>query len=613
MAYSREMEKLERQFAENPRRFAAPFADALRKSDDVERALEVIRVGLELNPDYIPGSVILGRCHLDLGDDNGAEAAFSRVLDLDNENVIALKSLADIMERQGRNHEAVSFLTYLLDVDRSNDEAREQLARIEAMPAAAAPMTAPEAVAAEPDAGTDASPVFGAPPGEEFNPPVAPAEEFLEPTALWEPPEHVAEAAISSWVEPTSAGAIDPPELGQSLVDEPGTPDDVPPLEGFESAEFDGGSDAAPYEEFVLEREEEIVLTSNSGAEYQVANDSESLLEPSFAAPEETAPAEVEPEADDEPAVAEANEANVVTAEAADDDGHADRDVGGTIAADEPTEAPEDDVSSTDAVAEEAPFEWAMHVSEEREFHPAEPTHTGTHASDSYDAAIEGIAPVDEAIVEPEDEEREAEAPVLMVTESMAELYAGQGHPGEALGVYRILFDRNPDNERLRLRIQELESVLAAQELEDAAPSYAASVTGGKAVASFLGAMLGARPAAVDLPEPPPAPERPVDGTDAETGDEEAVASGAPTRPAIDRLSLGAIFGEDPSPVPPAENAAAGDKGEGAGGFSFDDFFGGGEGVPTGRTSSGSVRATRASDDEDDLDQFHSWLQSLKR
>ena len=131
MAYSREIEKLERQFTENPRRFAAPFADALRKSDEVARALEVIQVGLELNPEYIPGSVILGRCHLDLGDDNAAEAAFSRVLDLDNENVIALKSLADITERQGRHEEAMRFLKYLLDVDRSNDEARQQLARLQ--------------------------------------------------------------------------------------------------------------------------------------------------------------------------------------------------------------------------------------------------------------------------------------------------------------------------------------------------------------------------------------------------------------------------------------------------------------------------------------------------
>ena len=102
MSYTREMEKLERQFDENPRRYAAPFAEALRKNHELERALEVIRIGLKLNPDYIPGSVILGRCQLDLGDEQAAEEAFSRVLELDQENVIALKALADITERQGR-------------------------------------------------------------------------------------------------------------------------------------------------------------------------------------------------------------------------------------------------------------------------------------------------------------------------------------------------------------------------------------------------------------------------------------------------------------------------------------------------------------------------------
>ncbi|MCJ7753189.1 MAG: hypothetical protein MUP13_01350, partial [Thermoanaerobaculales bacterium] len=280
------MEKLERQFAENPRRFAAPFADALRKSDDVERALEVIRVGLELNPDYIPGSVILGRCHLDLGDDNSAEAAFSRVLDLDNENVIALKSLADIMERQGRHDEAVSFLTYLLDVDRSNDEAREQLARIQALPDAGA-QAAPAAEA--PAASTpEVSPEFGAPLGDADDIPT-PVEEFFEPTALWEPPVEVAEASISSWVEPTAAEAIEPPSLAESLLEEPPTAADVSPVEGLETA--DAGSDAEldepPYENFVLEREEEIVLTSLTGAEYQVANDSEALLEHTLSAPAE--------------------------------------------------------------------------------------------------------------------------------------------------------------------------------------------------------------------------------------------------------------------------------------------------------------------------------------
>ncbi len=623
MAYSREIEKLERQFAENPRRFAAPFADALRKSDEVERALEVIRVGLELNPDYIPGSVILGRCHLDLGDDNGAEAAFSRVLDLDNENVIALKSLADIMERQGRHDEAISFLTYLLDVDRSNDEAKDQLARIRSLPASTAPV-APTAAATE--APSDL--IFGTPPGDAPSESPPHVEEFLEPTALWEPPIGAGEASISPWVEPTAAGVDGPLEVGESLVEEPRAADDSAPVEGFESVEFAAGLDAAPgaapYEEFVLEREEEIVLTSMSGAEYQVANDSEDLLDHPVAAapaeaPAETAPAANAPEEMEAPAAPAAEVTPAAEVEVVPPVSLIAEELQSTAAA--PVAGPvveevgvEDLV---DALEEQTPAEWAMHVGEEREFHPAEPTHGGIHAPDSFDAAIEGIAPVDEEAPEEESEDAdgalEAETPVLMVTESMAELYAVQGHPGEALGVYRILYDRNPDNERLRLRIQELEAVLAAQLSEETAPSYAASVTGGKAVASFLGDMLGARPVPVQLPEPPPAPEIPMGSHEAQDGGEEAVASGAPTRPAIDRLSLGAIFGEDPSPVPPAENTAASDRSESASGFSFDEFFGGAEAVPTGRTSAGSVRATRASDDEDDLDQFHSWLQSLKR
>ena len=353
----------------------------------------------------------------------------------------------------------------------------------------------------------------------------------------------------------------------------------------------------------MLEREEEIILTSHSGAEYQVANDSESFLdrEPPCRRPRWTPPPV---------AAAEEPPAELPARPALRHRGGT-PDAGGWARRRRP---------SVEAVEEEAPIEWAMHVGEESGFVPAEASHTHAHAKDSYDAAIEGIAPVDEdAPAEAETRMRSAASdagvPVLVVTESMAELYAAQGHPGEALGVYRILYDRNPDNERLRHRIQEARGG-ARRPGRGRCRAVLRRVRhrrpGGGRVPGRR--CCKARPAPVDLPEPPPAPEIASTAGLPDTAGDEAVASGAPTRPAIDRLSLGAIFGEDPSPVPPAETAAAGYKNGNASGFLLRRLRRRGRRRPRpARPSGGSVRATRAADDEDDLDQFHDWLQSLKR
>ena len=118
-----EIEKLERRYAENPQGLTfAPLAEVHRKNGEVQRALDLLGPGLSLHPDYIPASIVLGRCHLDLGDLPAAEAAFGHVLSLDGENVIALKALADVAERQHHFDRAEGWLTTLLAVDRSNRE-----------------------------------------------------------------------------------------------------------------------------------------------------------------------------------------------------------------------------------------------------------------------------------------------------------------------------------------------------------------------------------------------------------------------------------------------------------------------------------------------------------
>jgi hypothetical protein len=131
MAAPSEIEKLERRYAENPDgRFFAPLADAYRKAGTVDRALELVRAGLVKHPDYLSAHIVLGRCLLDKGDDAEAERTFRSVLELDGENIIALKSLAEITERTGRTLEARQWLQKLLVVDSMNVEAEADLQRL---------------------------------------------------------------------------------------------------------------------------------------------------------------------------------------------------------------------------------------------------------------------------------------------------------------------------------------------------------------------------------------------------------------------------------------------------------------------------------------------------
>ncbi len=230
-----EIEKLERRWRENPKGTVfAPYAEVLRKNGDHELAKEVLRQGLELHPDHIPGNIVLGRCCLDLGEDGPAENAFGHVLELDAENVIALKALADITERHGRLAEANSWLQRLISVDPSNDEARDQLARVDAAQQTAASLTTGSL-------------------------PVQTEEEVtveVIPPAL---PSTVKTREIPAFRRPSEAGAapaaIDRTEAGGGVVREEGTPITRAVLAAFH-ARNPAPPEAAPPEGRVLENDE---------------------------------------------------------------------------------------------------------------------------------------------------------------------------------------------------------------------------------------------------------------------------------------------------------------------------------------------------------------------
>ena len=258
-----EIEKLERRYAENPHGLTfAPLAEVHRKNGDVTRALELLRVGLELHPNYIPASIVLGRCHQDLGDLAAAEEAFAHVLRLDDENVIALKSLADINERQDRLDDAERWLRRLVSVDRSNEEARHQLERIE---------TAKEKGSFAPH---EIAPVEAKPAVRDEAAEMAPldltddlkkqaAEPALEPAALQD--------------RQPAASSEAPPE---SLVQEPeatAVAGEPTPLLGLESAEFEPPRASPGPLGLEIETESDMVLHSSGASEFSVPDASQDL------------------------------------------------------------------------------------------------------------------------------------------------------------------------------------------------------------------------------------------------------------------------------------------------------------------------------------------------
>jgi tetratricopeptide (TPR) repeat protein len=599
-----EIEKLERRYAENPQGLTfAPLAEVHRKNGDVARALELLRSGLTLHPDYIPASIVLGRCHLDLGDLPSAETAFDHVLSLDGENVIALKALADIAERQYRFDESERWLHTLLAVDRSNDEAREQLSRVEASrqqaqmtssasPDAAAitadttPISSDEALAAsetaaEVKAGEETSPTAAKPAAPEATSPPMPG--WVEGSAA-----AGAEAAPLELedLDLTPADDHERPagiELDQHVsLDEP-----VEPLSGLVGRhDRDPGPDLhVDSDGWAVEMAEDIVLESSGGSEFQVANAAEELLsKPSDRQPDSRLGERPPMEREEPPAF------QPPSAELA----------GSAPPATEPS-----DPATMDPVRAEG----AEQKSTTAE--PAEVKTAGESTGAAAWAETSWSPPVAEA-------PRQTEAD-LLVTESMAELLLQQGHTAEALTVYRHLEGR-PGGERYRSKIAELENRTAAgvagfaaasdvatpgpvaepvarkapEPLPEPTPAFSVQQTHGQSVQAFLRGVLGARPPAA-APAPPPA------GT--ERGPTDASATGAPTRPAHDSLSLSSVFGEESTPAPPAVPAA----GAGAApGVSYDEFFG--------TASSAPARPSRTPDAKsDDLDQFHAWLQNLKR
>lgn len=501
MAYSSEIDKLEKRQRENPKgRNFAPLADAYRKAGELDRAIELCRRGLQEHPDYISAHIVYGRCLIDKHDDPGAEQVFRRVLELDPENILGLRILAEIGERGGRPEQAVEWLTRLLAADPMNGDAAEALARVRAKVAAtpkpaAAPAPRPELERTAPRPGLRVTP----------RPGLAAIAEAL--TAEMTKPEITIVHEQVEAVTPVSTGA---PLSGE--------------IEPFDGIDFDTvARESRRTEGLELEQSvepEPLVVNGLSHTQYDSG-----LYPPP-----------------DAPAVEGLEEPSVEL----------------------PLILPEDVQPGRRSAPRATPPST-----------PRRSPNAGVVSLSDDDGAADSAA-LSQA--EP------------VVTETMAELYARQGHTEEALRVYQALLEQRPGDPALRGKIARLTGGRSST------PSAA---TGQTARAFLRGVLHGLALAGA--------------------GRAAAAAAGAPTR---EGMALDSAFGEDgaspggsAAPVAPAVPTTTG-------GFSFDDFFatpgasserGASDGPAPGSASAGYGGPPRpGSDDRADLDEFQRWLQGLR-
>lgn len=198
-----------RKYELNPHsRAFAPLADLYRKTGRVEEALEILAAGLAEHPTYVSALVIKARCHLALGQVPAGLAAFQRVLELDPDNLVAIKQLAELALADGDQSRAASFLARVVSLDPTDERAAAQLEWLRGAVATAAAAPEADAPAAAPE-----MPAPGAAPAALEPAAVEPAA--AEPAAA-EPAAGEPPAAESKAAEPTAA---EPPMAEPAAVE----------------------------------------------------------------------------------------------------------------------------------------------------------------------------------------------------------------------------------------------------------------------------------------------------------------------------------------------------------------------------------------------------------
>ena len=688
MANSARIDELRKKFDENPRRYFAPLANEYRKSGDLAQAVFILEEYLPQQPGHISGHIVYGQTLFELGRDEEAKRVFETALSLDPENLIALRHLGHISRQAGDFDAARTWYQRLLEADPRDAEIEQLLGSLDAAaqaqaaelsrPSQSTPLPPPAPSMPE----VDDSPLMvehlvqqdapGAPPRAETHPLAPP------PLSMSERPEPSS---------PTPATPAEPPplpvvEARQANEETAEVTEELLDLDDFSFGSLDAATAppaanqqaSAPASDIEEEEttESDAVAASDEGWS-QESHTAEPTVEATSAATdtEEVTAGGFVPFSDLAPPVVSdaANVDGLETYTFESPQGpvaEVDENVGSFyMDSPEPTPAEAESVqpaegfesvemefaaeasADSDVAAHEATEESAGDLEHADALEAADDVEVGDTAAPRQAtpvratpvAATGSIAdsPADVSAADVPAGDAESDA---FATETMAKLYLSQGHLESALGIYRTLSAKRPDDESLRHQIEEIEDrvqrrrreptpptpiaaaptdLAAAEEADEGdADEFAVSTprVGVPTIRDFLlNIIRRGAPAAAQNEANAPAGGT-IDALFDAGGelDDDLVAAdtlaqafapepapeplhGRPARQAANELSLDRVF-RQPTPA---------HAGEASGDFSFDQFFAGE------RVEDPHSGAPERPADDNDIEQFNAWLNGLKK
>ena len=129
-----EIARLSERYNKDPKsKIFVQLADAYRKSNMIDEALEILNKGLAFNPNYPLAYLILGKCYFDKRMYEKAKESFGKTLNYDPQNIVALRMLAQICETTKDEEGQMEAYRGILAIDPFDAPAKEKLTYLESL------------------------------------------------------------------------------------------------------------------------------------------------------------------------------------------------------------------------------------------------------------------------------------------------------------------------------------------------------------------------------------------------------------------------------------------------------------------------------------------------